>query len=243
MFCTECGSEVSDDAQFCPNCGQNLEGVIDLLKEKSVVSEKSDLEPDFTEPIVSEKPDLKSDFTVNVEGVAEPIPASTMQTIKIAVQNISPKSISGVEVHLSSTSQVRVLTRTKSYGDLSSGQKMSSFFNIRPQQTGIFPLTASLKSGEGHSLTFPLDVIITSTKFHKMPKMKRSYSGGNQELKELAPFIVMGIIGLILMIAGVATFFGRFSGLSITMIVIGFILLSIGTKGRCFCIFCDGCNC
>jgi len=140
------------------------------------------------------------------------------------------------------------------------GKKASSFFNIRPQSQGVFPLYATLKSNDGHSLTFQIEVYISSTKYYKMPKAKLSdrtsqtkgsYYRGNVDLKEWTPYIIVGIIGLILMIAGIASLLqGPFGGgirisLSgiITMVVIGFILISIGTKGRCFCIFCDDCDC
>jgi hypothetical protein len=275
MFCTECGRQLPNDVKFCPHCGQNLEGVIDLLKEESIISEKSDLKSEIIEPIAREKfdsesevikplvretPDSKSDFTVFVEGEPEAIPASSMQALKVVVQNTSSRSILGVELQLSSTTQIRVLTRTKFYRDLKSGEIKSSFFNIRPQSPGVFPLYAALKSKESHSLTFQIEVHITSTKYQKLPKAKLSdktprargsYYRGNAELKEWAPFIVVGIIGLILIIVGGSSLFqGLFGGgirISltgiITMIVIGFILISIGTKGRCFCIFFDDCDC
>lgn len=33
MYCTKCGSSIPDDAQLCPNCGENLEEAKTLLKE------------------------------------------------------------------------------------------------------------------------------------------------------------------------------------------------------------------
>ncbi|MFX1490572.1 MAG: zinc-ribbon domain-containing protein [Promethearchaeota archaeon] len=302
MFCTECGSQVPDDAQSCPYCGQNLEEVIELLKETPVISEKSvlksedieplisekavlkseDIEPliseksvlksEDIEPLISEKMVLKSDFDVFVEGEAEAVPASSMQILKVVVHNTSSKTIPGVVLQVSSTTQVRVLTRTKLYGDLLSGQKTSSFFNIRPQGPGDFHLTATLESETGHSFTYPLEIYITSVKFGKMPKARLvdnirktetsdnipktkssySYSRGNEKIKKWAPFIAIGLTGLILMIIGASALFQSLFGgggmrisLSgiITMIVIGFILISIGTKGSCFGIFCDDCDC
>ncbi|MFX1478900.1 MAG: zinc-ribbon domain-containing protein [Promethearchaeota archaeon] len=278
MFCTECGSQVPDDSKSCPHCGQNLEEVIDLLKEtpimseklvikseefESVISEKPVLKSEEFESVIGEKPVLKSDFDVFVEGEAEAVPASSLQVLKVIVHNTSSETIPGVQLQLSSTTQVRVLTSIKLYGDLMSGQKASSFFNIRPQESGDFHLTALLKSGTGHSFTYSIDVYITSVKFNEIPKARivdnipktkssYSYSRGNEKIKEWAPFIAIGLTGLILMIVGAVSLFQGLSGggrmripLSgiITLIVIGFILLSIGTKGRCFGIFCSDCNC
>ncbi|MFW9866721.1 MAG: zinc ribbon domain-containing protein [Candidatus Thorarchaeota archaeon] len=287
MFCTECGSQVPDDSKSCPHCGQNLEEVIELLKETPViierpilksediehlVSEKPVLKSEDIEPLIRKKPVLKSDFDVFVEGEAEAVPASSMQVLKVIVHNTSSKTIPGVVLQLSNTTQVRVITRTKLYGDLLSGQKTSSFFNIHPQEPGDFHLSATLKSGTGHSFTYPLEIYITSVKFGKMPKARivdniprtktsdsipktkssYSYSRGNEKIKKWAPFIIIGLTGLVLMIIGTSSLFqGLFGGggmrisLSgiITMIVIGFILLSIGTKGSCFGMFCDDCDC
>lgn len=68
---------------------------------------------------------------------------------------------------------------------------------------------------------------------------------GNQAL---AILIIIALVGLLLMIGGITTLFrgGLTFNTGITMIVIGFILLTIGSKGQC-CIFpcamaCDGCG-
>ncbi|MFW9866722.1 MAG: zinc-ribbon domain-containing protein [Candidatus Thorarchaeota archaeon] len=239
MYCTECGLQVPDDAQSCPYCGENLEEVVNIIKDKV---------------IVSKEPSLDSDIIVFVEGEATAVPKSNIQTIKIVVQNNSLKSLPNIKVQISSTPQVKVLTRTKSFGYLNTGERISSSFEIIPRVVGTFTLAAILTSGRGHSLKFPIDINIKAVDSRTAP-MESSHPediypppSGTKTNNQLIAFIVLGVIGAILMTAGILTIFRGGIPLngSITMIVIGFILITISTKGKClwgllFCAYCD-CN-
>ncbi len=81
----------------------------------------------------------------------------------------------------------------------------------------------------------------------KSPSLiQRPLGGINQAV---AVLVIFALFGLILMISGVASFFG--GGLppttGVTFLVIGFIFISVGTKGKCLWLpcacACDDCNC
>jgi predicted amidophosphoribosyltransferase len=38
MYCSKCGKQVPDDANFCTNCGTRLHAIVDTTAEKDVVS-------------------------------------------------------------------------------------------------------------------------------------------------------------------------------------------------------------
>jgi RNA polymerase subunit RPABC4/transcription elongation factor Spt4 len=154
MYCTECGLQVPDDAQICPYCGENLEEVVNIIKDKV---------------IVGKEPSSDSDIIVFAEGGAKAVPRSNIQIIKIVVQNNSLKPLPNIKVQISSTPQVKVLTRTKSYGFLNTGEKISSYFDIIPRLEGTFRLSAILTSDRGHSLKFPIDIDIKTVDSRTAP--------------------------------------------------------------------------
>ncbi|MFX0083538.1 MAG: zinc ribbon domain-containing protein [Candidatus Hodarchaeota archaeon] len=73
MFCTKCGGTISDDAKFCPNCGEDLTEVMDIIKENSSTSDISIAE---------------SDFKISLEGDANVV----LNMIKEELQNPKPKT-------------------------------------------------------------------------------------------------------------------------------------------------------
>ena len=255
MFCTNCGETISDDAKFCPQCGEDLEEVIDILKETSSTSDFSSAE---------------SDLKLSLEGEVKTVYASATKSneFKIIIHNTSPNSITNVEVQLTGSDLVEVISGYEYYYIIGSGQKVSATFIIHPKYTGTFTLTAIIQSSRytsvGHSLTFPIEVRVMTAKDPRMPaknvkgsripitSSRPPITSSRPPLRAnqtLAVLIVVALVGLLLMIWGITSFF-RPSGLefngSITVLVIGFILLAIGTKGQCcilpFACACDGCG-
>jgi len=257
MFCTNCGATISDDAKFCPHCGEDLEEVIEILKEVPRTSDISIAE---------------SDFKISLEGDAKAVYVVTKisNEFNIIVHNTSLYSIPDVKVQLSGSDLVEVISGYSSYGTILSGQKVSTSFIILPKYLGSFTLNAKLQSGVGHSLTFPIEVRvktaedsrvqITPVKDSRVPITTAKYSkiastssrpplSANQAL---AALIIVALVGLILMIGGITSLIrgGLTFNTGITMIIIGFILLTIGSKGQC-CIFpcamacgdCGDCDC
>ena len=55
MFCINCDETISDDAKFCPHCGEDLDEVIDILKETSSTSDFSSVESDLKLSLEVEK--------------------------------------------------------------------------------------------------------------------------------------------------------------------------------------------
>ena len=49
MFCKKCGTEMKDDARFCPKCGYDTQGKVDILKEEKKEDKevKLQLKPTF----------------------------------------------------------------------------------------------------------------------------------------------------------------------------------------------------
>ncbi|MFX0082080.1 MAG: zinc ribbon domain-containing protein [Candidatus Hodarchaeota archaeon] len=254
MFCTNCGANISDDAKFCPNCGEDLTEVIDILKESPSASDISIAE---------------SDFKVSLEGDANVVYVITKVSneFNITVHNTTPYSIQGVKVQLFGTDLVEVISGYNYYGTILSGQKVSAPVIILPKYLGSFTLTAELESNLGHSFAFPVEIRVktakdlklleTPDKESKVPITTAEYStiptprskppvAVNQAL---AVLIVIALVGIILMIWGITSFFrgGMPFNAGITVIVIGFILITIGTKGQCcilpFACACDDCDC
>ncbi|MFX1374494.1 MAG: zinc-ribbon domain-containing protein [Promethearchaeota archaeon] len=234
MFCTNCGESISDDTQFCPYCGVDLKEVKEILMETSSISDIPSVEPDIR---LSLEGDAKSLYTT----------ATISNEFKITIYNNSANSIPGVEVQLQGSSSVELISGYKYCGVILSGQKITVDFIIFPKYYGTYRLTANLKSSIGHSIAFPIEVKVKAaqhSRIHTTGSIPRS--GANQAL---AAFIIVALVGLILMIGGIVSLFeGNLTpNMGITMIVIGFILLSIGTKGQCcilpFACACDDCDC
>ncbi len=233
MFCTSCGVTISDDAKFCPHCGEDLEEVLEILKETPSTSDISSAE---------------SDLKLSLEGDAEAvfISAAISNEFKINVHNTSLNSIPGIEVQLSGLHYDEIISGFNYYGTILGGQKVSAIFAIRPQYIGAFTLTATLKSGVGHSLTFPIEVRVRTTHGSKIP-ITRSKPPVRIN-QALAGFIIVFLIGLLLIGIGISTFLsGGFTSTSIptsvTLVVIGVICIGIGTKGQCCACACDDCDC
>ncbi len=232
MFCTNCGSDIPDDAKTCPHCEENLEEAISLLEKT---------------PVISKTPPSDSEFKITFK--RDPVPTYAKVTvIDLIIENISPKTISDVELQLSRSHLVEVVSENKFLGTFRSGQQRSTIFHIIPKKTGIISIDVKISSDLDHLLVIPIeiDVINLSRLERETPVRSRPQSSINQAL---VAFIITSLIGVIFIVVGISTFFRGGLPLSggITFIVIGVILLSIGTKGRClilpFLIVCDDCDC
>lgn len=237
MYCTACGATVSDEAKFCPHCGEDLKEVREILKEPSSTSDISTVE---------------SELELSLGGGASAVymSANTSNEFEVIIHNKSQNPISSVEVQLSGLHPDELISGYKNYGTILSGQKASATFIVRPIYVGSITLIATLKSGAGHSLQFPIQV---RPRTGQGPTPSRPFSTPSRpplsDNQVLAVLIVLALVGLIMMIGGISTLFrgGLSLNTGITLIVIGFILLIIGTKGQC-CIFplacaCDDCDC
>ncbi|MFW9874004.1 MAG: zinc-ribbon domain-containing protein [Candidatus Thorarchaeota archaeon] len=238
MFCTNCGTTISDDAQFCPYCGADLEEVIDTIKKAAGPGD-----------ILSSK----SDFKLSLEEGTDTVfaVAYTSKEINIIVQNTSLNSILAVENQLSGPLYGEITSGYKYYDVIESGQKVSAHFIVIPKYTGTYTLTTTLKSGAGHSLTFPFYMRVKTTQESRIPTTRSKPPGTvNYAIVILA---IMVLVGLILLIGGIVSLIrgGLPFNSGITMIIIGFIFIAVGTKGQCCwvpcacaCDDCDGdCDC
>lgn len=246
MFCPKCGSKISNEAEFCPNCGENLEKAKNLLEETPVISE--------------------SDIELSLEGDVEVLYVlpNTVNKFYLKVKNNSSNPIRDVKVKLSGPSHVDLLTNLIIFQVIGAKSTNSAPIKILPKESVLFTLSAKLQSSNGHSLsflieighslTFPIELrteVSKSIERIEIPvrsiqknftHISRTAAGVDQTVVFL---VISALIGVILMISGVGVFFtGDFSsGLStgITLLVIGFICLSIGTKGKLCTCACDGC--
>jgi hypothetical protein len=237
MYCTACGATVSDEAKFCPHCGEDLKEVREILKEPSSTSDISTIEGEL-------------ELSLGGDASAVYMSANSSNEFEVIIHNTSQNSIPSVEVRLSGLHPDELISGYYYYGTILSGQKVSGSFIVRPIYVGSITLTATLKSGAGHSLQFPIQI---RPRTEQGPTLSRPYSTTTRpsvsDNQVLAVLIVLALVGLLLMIGGISTMFsGGFSfNTGITLIVVGFILLTIGTKGQC-CIFplacaCDDCDC
>ena len=237
MYCTACGATISDEAKFCPHCGEDLKEVREILKEPSTTSDDSTAESEL-------------ELSLGGDTSAVFLSPDTSNEFEVIIHNKSQNSIPSVEVQLSGLHPDELISGYHYYGTILSGQKVSGSFIIRPIYVGYFALIATVKSGVGHSFQFRIQVkprtVQSPTPSRPYSTTSRSPMSTNQAL---AVLIVVALIGLILMIGGVTTMIngGLNFNTGITLIIVGFILLTIGTKGQC-CIFplacaCDDCDC
>lgn len=221
MFCSHCGSPVSEGADYCPHCGEIIGKDGTSSKEPSVISNA-----------------LESDLNLSLLGeeIIKAFPKISKK-IHIAVQNLSSRSIPEVEVRLFGPAHIRIFSPVKNYGEIGSTgtyDTITKNFVIRPREIGNFSLTATLKSQEGHSLVYSIPIEVQA----RTPSTYRDMSQGR------AGLIGILLLGILLIFGGIGLFFIGLSSFAITLIVIGVIMVCIGSRGRCICLlaFCD-CDC
>ncbi|MFX0141555.1 MAG: zinc ribbon domain-containing protein [Candidatus Hodarchaeota archaeon] len=230
MICPECGSNISDDAQFCGNCGEVIKREIISPIKKPIISDLSNL-----------------DLTISLEGDAKVLGyllafPNKENEINIVVQNNSSNPIYDVEIKLTVPYQIYISLPQKEFEEIPPKTSKTASFTIIPQGYGTFTIIATLKSKVGHLLTLPIEVRSSTT--DQIPIKTTIPSQGMDQAT--AALIIISLIAVILIIAGIPTIFSS-TTTGITLIVIGLIFLGIGTKGKClYCVgalaFCD-CDC
>lgn len=246
MFCPQCGSDISDEADFCPNCGEELTQVKDLLEEPPIVSEPSEPKPDLE--LLLEGDDEVIYFTPN-----------KVKKFFLNVKNNSEYPINNIIVKITGPPSVDILTNLVNIQSLESKSTNSVPITILPKESGIFTIIAKLQSALDHYITLPITIrtedhfsLIQRGKipspYTRKPRTAVTSEGVDQGIVIL---VICAIIGIVCMIAGVGVFLsGGFSGglaMGISLLVIGVVCLGIGTKGRCcaapFYCACDDCDC
>ncbi|MFW9822742.1 MAG: zinc-ribbon domain-containing protein [Candidatus Thorarchaeota archaeon] len=246
MFCPQCGSNLSDEADFCPNCGEELVKVKHLLEESSNLS-------GISEP----KPDLE----LLLEGDDEVIYYTPHKVKKffLTVKNNNDYPINNIIIKITGPPSVDLLTNLVNIQSLESKSTNSAPIAIFPKESGVFTVIAQLQSALDHYITLTITIRTedhfsliergnVSSSYTRKPHTAVRSEGVDQGVVIL---IICAIIGIVCMIAGIGVFLsGGFSvGLTtgISLLVIGVVCLGIGTKGRCcaapFYCACDDCDC
>jgi len=232
--CKGCGSEIPDDVQVCPRCGEALSKEEEIsIKALNIEDNLDDLESEFLEIVakdsvfkdIEEKPDyiikksialkLRSsssnpDFKLYLDGDAESV--SLLQYLPsrfyFVVENISSAPISDVKVELSGPPQIKLLIKSRKV----SGKRMKNrfHFTISAREPGFFILTATLTSKVGHRIAFPIEVQVEP----KYPNSKETYQAPKSSTPEklvysgraITAMIIIGLIGVVLLLVGILIF-------------------------------------
>ena len=245
MFCKECGTEIPDDAQFCPYCGEVLEMEAKSPEETPTIDNK--LEDDF---------DLHLDWGTDISVLRQ----GMRTNIDLQVAKITSDPVYGAEVRLSGPPQVDIVIKSRKIHPKKITNKIS--FPISAEEPGLFTLTATLTSSAGHRIAFPFKIRVepsqtlyrgethyTGETWAKPGTYSPPTSSTNQDL--VGARIIFGIIGVFLLLAAVGLTLGGFGGFGgfgstlpfgITLAIIGVVILAIVTKGIC-CFVGAGCDC
>ena len=227
MFCMWCGSDIPDDAQVCPHCGKVLK-----------TEEKRPIESPTIDS--SSNPDFKISLEEDTETLL--LHENEKRGFFLVIEKLSSSAIYGAEVQLSGPSHVKFLKRSEK---IHATERFNNlYFAILAREPGFYTLTATLTSNVGHQITFPIKILVDSTKHSTKPGIQSSSKGG-----AIAVMIIIGLIGGILLLVGIVMMItGGFGqglnfALAITLTVIGFLILScilgIASKGEC----CEECYC
>jgi len=193
MFCKECGSNIPDDAKFCPYCRETLK------KE-----EKSQIET----PTLDNK--LEDDFNVYLDWISETAVFQQYMRTKLylQVEKLSSSPISGAKVQLSGPPEVDIVIKSRKIHPKKSTNTL--VFPISAKKPGIFTLTATLTSDAGHRIEFPFNIQVEPSKtlYSEEPLTKQAHSASYQSedtsgLESLKCFclciiiVILAIISLI----------------------------------------------
>jgi len=238
MFCKECGTEIPDDAQFCPYCGEVLEMEIKSEIDAHTLDNK-----------------LEDDFDIHLDWVSETAVLSQDMRTKIFLHVAKNTSapVNGAEVQLSGPPQVDIIIKSRKIHPKKITNKIS--FPVSAKEPGLFTLTATLTSNAGHRITLPFKIRVKPTK--TLNRGETQYSGESwakpgtyrpattsKGENEATILIIFGLIGGVMFLAGIMMLFGGAFSIGITLMIIGtifcFIVITIGTNGAC-CECCAGC--
>jgi hypothetical protein len=196
MYCPYCGSEILDNSNFCPDCGEAIK------REKLIPEEK---------PIYSEREKIYYDWLYNFfqENQGK---AFTIKSLENRLDPMNEKALGSLLQNILNKMRDRKIIGSA----LQDGETHYYFSDYKEPE--IFDSgqekQISLKTSEGDNTALILVAVIGS------------------------------IIGFILIIAAIPTIIRGSPSAGITMIVIGIIVITIVSRGRCFFCFygCEGCG-
>lgn len=232
MFCYKCGSKIPDNAHFCPFCGETLDEI-----------ESTPIETSLSDASVSE-----SGLVLSLGAGSGVIVATQYirKEITVFIENLSSSPVYQIEVQLSAPARSFIPPESKKFSVIKSLTTKRVTFNIVPKELGNFTINATLLYGSGDSIVLPINLQVEATNVPYQATTPKSSTAGSF----VAIAIVAGFIALLLVGFGIPTAF-KSPSTGITMIVIGIIIFSIATQGKCFLCFvgcdgcggCDGCDC
>jgi len=139
MFCMWCGSDIPDDAQVCPHCGEVLK-----------TEEKRPIESPTIDS--SSNPDFKISLEEDTETIL--LHENEKRGFFLVIEKLSSSAIYGAEVQLSGPSHVKFLKRSEK---IHATERFNNiYFAILAREPGFYTLTATLTSNVGHQITFPI---------------------------------------------------------------------------------------
>ena len=180
MFCKECGSNIPDDAQFCPYCREDLKKEKDSPLETSTIDSSSD--PDFN-------------FYLDLITESSVVHQYRRTKIYLHVEKQSSSPISGVKVQLSGPPQIDIVIKSRKIHPKK--RTNTIFFPISAKKSGLFTLTATLTSNAGHRIAFPFKIRVQPSKtlyrgephYPEEPRAKPTYQAPNTSSQSEARII------------------------------------------------------
>ena len=240
--CSWCGSEIPEDAQICPNCGESLK------KEEEININ-----------ITNNERDLVSGYKLSVLGATDTIKIrpNTRGMVHLNLEKLQSTPRKRVKIQLSGPPQIDLIVGSRTIRP-ERGKNVMLFIFLA-KELGIFTLTATLTTKAGHQLIFPFKIqvepisnmeIFYGKNSTNLPSKSTSTVNG-----KIPALVVTGVIGGILLLVGIFYLYnaiGRYLWTSLptgtTLAIIGIIILAIvfgiASKGACCTdFFCDDCCC